>query len=246
MTYENLIYEAKDGIARITLNRPAAMNTFTFGVLVELQSALRRAEEDEAVRVVVLTGAGRAFSAGVDLNALKDPSTDRKKFSEVAREALGTIQSMGKAVIAMVNGYCLTGAMELAMACDLIIASEDAKFGDTHARWGLVTRWGGSQRLPRAVGLLKAKELAFTAELITGKEAEHIGLVNRAVPADKLEEATRELAEKIMANSPGSIAAYKHLFNRGAMRTLEEGLELESQFVVKGVEERLDSFGKKA
>ena len=184
MTYENLIYEGKDGIARITFNRPAAMNTFTFGVLVELQSALRRAEEDEAVRVVVLTGAGRAFSAGVDLNALKDPSTDRKKFSEAAKEALRDHTVHGE------GGH---------RHGERLLPDRGNGIGDglrPYYRLGGCQVWryarplgtcyplGRKPALPRAVGLLKAKELAFTAEVITGKEAERIGLVNRVVPAE--------------------------------------------------------------
>ena len=247
MAYETLIYEKREGILKITINRPQVMNALSPAVIQELKAALQEAEEDDNVGVVVLTGAGRAFSAGVDLTALKDPKFDRKQLRIMARDVIDTMQTIPKVVIAMVNGYCLTGALELVLGCDLIIASEEARFGDTHARWGLRPSWGGSQRLPRAIGVLKAKELAFTADMITGQEAERIGLVNRAVPAEKLEETVQELAQKILSNSRGSIAAYKYLFHRGMKGTLEDGLamELESEFEIRDAGERMKKFGKK-
>jgi len=147
----------------------------------------------------------------------------------------------------MVNGFCITGAMEIVLGCDLVVAAEEAKFGDTHARWGLRPTWGMSQRLPRAVGMLKAKELSFTADLITGKQAQELGLVNMAVPLDKLEETVQELVKKITLNSMASLAAYKHLYNHGLDETLKKGLELEarSEFDIMDTEERLAKFRKK-
>lgn len=247
MPYENLIYEKSGGIGKITLNRPAAMNALSPALLVELRAALQEAENDADVGVVVLTGAGRAFSAGVDIKGLRDPKTDRLQIRNIAQSIIDAMESMRKVVIGMVNGYCLTGALELVQGCDLIIASEEAKFGDTHARWGLIARWGGSQRLPRLVGVRKAKEMCFTAEMITAAEAERIGLVNRVVPADKLEDTVNEMAKKILSNSPDSIAAYKYLINRGMKGTLEQGLQLEveSNFVIRDAQERMSKFGKK-
>lgn len=164
-----------------------------------------------------------------------------------ARDLIDTIQNVPKVVIAMVNGFCFTGALEIALGCDLIIASEEAKLGDTHARWGLRPTWGMSQRLPRTIGILKAKELSFTADMISGREAERIGLVNMAVTADKLEETVQELIKKITANSMESLAAYKYLYNRGMKDTLKKGLELEaeSEFDIRDTEERLAKFRKK-
>jgi len=147
----------------------------------------------------------------------------------------------------MVNGYCLTGGLEIALSCDLIIAAEEAKLGDTHARWGVVPTWGMSQRLPRLLGIFRAKELSFTAEMVTAKEAAQIGLVNSAVPAEKLVETVQELAKKIMDNSLDTVAVIKHLYNQGMKGTLEEGLELEaaSKFVIKDSGEKLKKFGKR-
>jgi len=251
MAYENLIYEKKDGAAWITINRPSVMNAITPKLLAEMKAAVLDAGKDSDVKVIVLTGAGRAFSAGVDLVALGDRKLDRGKVGPIlddpARELIKTIQDIPKVVIAMVNGFCITGAMEIVLGCDLIVAAEEAKFGDTHARWGLRPTWGMSQRLPRAVGMLKAKELSFTADLITGKEAQQLGLVNIAVPLDKLEETVQELIKKITVNSEASLAAYKYLYNQGARDTLKKGLELEarSEFDITDTEDRLAKFRKK-
>ena len=251
MAYENLIYEKKDGVAKITINRPSVMNALTPTLLSEMKAAVLEAGKDSEVKVIVLTGAGRAFSAGVDLIALGDRKLERGNVGPIlddpARDLIQTIQDVPKVVIAMVNGFCITGAMEIVLGCDLVIAAEEAKFGDTHARWGLRPTWGMSQRLPRAVGMLKAKELSFTADLITGKEAQQLGLVNMAVPADKLEEVVQELIKKLMANSMVSLAAYKYLYNQGNIDTLKNGLELEakSEFDIKDTEERLAKFRKK-
>ncbi len=251
MVYENIIYQKENSIAKITINRPKVMNALNPVVLSEIKAAIEEAGEDSEVGVIVLTGAGRAFSAGVDLKSLEDSKLERGSvgpiLDEPGRDLINTIQTVPKAVIAMVNGYCFTGALEIVLSCDLIIASEEAKLGDTHTRWGIRPSWGMSQRLPRIVGILKAKELSFTADMITAQEAERIGLVNMAVPAEKLEETVQGLAKKIMTNSPETIAAYKYLYNHGMKETLGKGLELEanSKFVIRDTEERLKEFRKK-
>ncbi|MFC1982324.1 enoyl-CoA hydratase/isomerase family protein [Chloroflexota bacterium] len=251
MAYKNIIYRKESGIAKITINRPEVMNALSRDTLLEIKSAVEDAGQDDGVGVVVLTGTGRAFSAGVDLSSLGNPKLERGRIGAMmdkpATDLINTIQTMPKVVIAMVNGYCITGALELILGCDLIIASKEAKFADTHASRGIRPSWGMSQRLPRAIGVMKAKELAFTADMITGQEAERIGLVNMAVPAEKLEETVHELARKIMANSPEAIAAMKYLYNNGMKDTLERGLELEakSEFIISDTEERLRKFLKK-
>jgi enoyl-CoA hydratase len=251
MAYENMLYEKRDGVARITINRPNVMNAITPGLLSEMKSAVLEAGKDDEVRVIVLTGAGRAFSAGVDLIALGDRKLERGKVGPIlddpARALIEAIQNVPKVVIAMVNGFCITGAMEIVLGCDLIVAAEEAKFGDTHARWGLRPTWGMSQRLPRAVGMLKAKEMSFTADLITGRQAQELGLVNMAVPLDKLEETMQELIRRITVNSMASLAAYKKLYNQGLNETLKNGLEFEAknEFDITDTEERLAKFRKK-
>lgn len=250
MPYETIIYQEEAGIGRITFNRPEAMNAITPTMLKELKDAVREAGNDSKVRIIVLTGAGKAFCAGVDLKSLGDRKLERGKVGDIldipARNLINAIRSVPKVVIALVNGFCFTGAMEIMLACDLVIASEDAKIGDTHAKWGLRPTWGMSARLPRRVGFLKARELSFTADATPAKEAERIGLINQAVPADKLEEALQTMAKKIMANSPQSIEAYKLLYNKTESMTLDQSLELEygSEFEITDTEQRLGGFKK--
>jgi len=251
MAYENVQYQKDGGVARITIDRPDVMNALNPAALLEIKAAMEDAGEDDDIGVVVLTGAGRAFSTGVDLIALGDRKLERGRVGPIlddpAGELIATIQALPKVAIAMVNGYCLTGALEIVLACDLIIASEQAKFGDTHVRWGFRPSWGMSQRLPRLIGILKAKELSFTADMITAQEAERIGLANMVVPAEELEETVQKLAEKIMGNSRETVAAIKYLYNQGMSDTLEKGLELEaeSEFEINDTEERLKGFRKK-
>jgi len=249
MNYESIILEKEQNIARITLNRPEALNALNDKVFLEILAALEDIGKDDSMGVVVIKGAGRAFSAGHDIKEIRTRDTGAVSgmdTSSIALQAIEAIEKLPKPVIAMVHGYCLTGSLELAMGCDVIIASEDATFGDTHAKWGLRPTWGGSQRLPRAIGAMKAKELAFTADMLSAQEAERIGLINKVVPAEKLEEATKELAEKMLSNSRGSIAAYKYLIDQGMKSDLATGLKLEAEAIItiEETQERLQSFGR--
>ena len=250
MSYETLITQKESGIGKIIMNRPEAMNAITPNMLKELEAAVLEAGRDSDVKIIVLTGAGKAFCAGVDLKSLGDREIVGGKVGDIldvpARELINAIRTAPKVVIALVNGFCFTGAMEIMLGCDLVIAAEEAKIGDTHAKWGLRPTWGMSARLPRRVGFLKAKELSFTADTITGKEAERIGLVNTAVPLDKLEEALQAIAKKIMANSPQSIVAYKHLYNTNESMPLDKSLMLEfsSEFDIADSGRRLAGFRK--
>lgn len=250
MAYESITYHVSAGIGRITFNRPQVMNALTPAMLKEIKNAVLEAGKDHDVKVIVLTGAGRAFCAGVDLKAMGDAKLVNGKVGDFldvpARELIVTIRSVPKVVINLINGFCFTGALEIMLACDIVIASEDAKIGDTHAKWGLRPTWGMSARLPRRVGYLKAKELSFTAEAISAGEAERIGLINLAVPGDKLEEALQTMAKKIMGNSAQSIAAYKKLYNANENMTLDKSLELEfvSDFEITDSLDRLMKFVK--
>jgi len=250
MAYETITYHVSGGIGRITFNRPQVMNALTPAMLKELKAAVLEAGKDSEVKIIVLTGAGRAFCAGVDLKAMGDAKLVNGKVGDFldvpARELIVTIRSVPRAVIGLVNGFCFTGGLEIMLACDIVIAAEDAKIGDTHAKWGLRPTWGMSARLPRRVGYLKAKELSFTAEAITAGEAERIGLINLAVPGDKLEEALQNMAKKIMGNSAQSIAAYKKLYNANENMTLDKSLDLEfgSDFEITDSLDRLMKFIK--
>ncbi len=225
--------EQADGIATIALNRPQRLNALTVGLLRRLHEALQEIAAGDAVRVVVLTGTGKAFSAGVDLQALAESGIDLaagdvgSELNEAARAAIGLLGRMPQATIAKVNGFCFTGALELMLGCDMAIAAAEAKLGDTHAMLGIRPTWGMTQRLPRAVGMARAKELSFTARHFTGTEAAAMGLVLEAVPAAELDARVDGLARAIAANSAGAIAAYKDLYRKAANSGLEEGLAYE-------------------
>lgn len=248
MSFTTVLTNSHNGVATITLHRPEALNAITTTMLAELEQALEDAAKDETIGVVVLTGTGRAFSAGVDLKALGNRSLEKggigPMLDDPARAVITTIQTIPKVVIAKVNGYCFTGALEIALACDLMIVAEEAKFGDTHAKWGLRPTWGMSARLPQAVGLRKARELSFTAETFTGRDAATWGLANSAVPLAELDHTVQTLAEKILANSQGSLAAYKTLYNQGIGRTVEDALAFEqsSVFSISDTSERIAKF----
>ncbi len=222
MTYSKIILEKKNAIAKITLNRPEVLNAMDNELLAELATAFDEVEKDDSVKVIILTGAGRTFSAGMDI---KNILAGTAKSGGTIFEALG---DLSKPVIVAVHGYCFTGAFELIMCADIIIASEDAVFSDTHARFGIIPGGGQTQRLPRQIGLQKAKELLFTSDRISASEAERIGIVNKVVPPEKLEDAALEMAEKILKNDPKTLRVIKSLINKGIMVDLETGLKMEA------------------
>lgn len=247
MSYSCILVDKSEGICTITLNRPAVLNALNADLLRELRDALRETDGDADVGAVILTGAGRAFSAGVDLKFLSgegQTGISHDDFTALARETLATIEGLSKPVIAAVSGYAVTGAMELVLICDLIVASEEAKFGDTHAKFGMTPHWGASQRLPRLVGAMKARELLFTSELITAREAERIGLVNQVVPSGTVLKAARQLAANIVANSRTAVMVLKRLVNDGLKVEMKEGLTLEDTLTepIPDRLERLQSF----
>jgi enoyl-CoA hydratase/carnithine racemase len=235
MEYQDIIVEVKEAIAIITLNRPASLNALTPLMITELKHALKDIATQKDLKVVIVKGAGRAFSAGVDLKALNEGIEGGQfKASDILQDGndiAHILNTMPQSSIVLVHGHCYTGATELMMFFDMILASEDAKIGDTHTKWGILPKWGMTQRLPKLVGILKAKELSFTAKAITGKEAERIGLVNRAVPLEKLEETAFELANDILQNSAQTVAAMKYLYNEGFSKSLDEGLAIEQAFL---------------
>ena len=237
MEYQDIIIEQQGAITIITLNRPASLNALTPLMIRELKNALKIISADNNCKVLILKGSGRAFSAGVDLKAMNESLVGGQFTSyeiiQEGNEIAQLLRAMPQPAIVQVHGHCYTGATELMMFFDLIVASEDAKIGDTHAKWGIMPTWGMTQRLPRLVGIMKAKELSFTCKPITGKEAERIGLVNRAVPLEELDKTVLELANEILQNSAQTIAALKHLYNEGIHTTLEEGLKIETDYKVQ-------------
>ncbi|MEO0576006.1 MAG: enoyl-CoA hydratase/isomerase family protein [Pseudomonadota bacterium] len=248
MTNETLLSDVVDGVATITLNRPDALNALTPQMLEALADAMQAVATDTAVRVVVLTGAGRAFSAGVDLKALGGRPIVNGKVGDIldvpARRALAAMTTMPKPVIAKVNGHCFTGALELVLGCDLIYASDKAKCGDTHAKWGVRPTWGMSQRMPRQAGIAVAKELALTARTFSGAEGVAWGLFNAVLAPDALDAHVQHVIASIIDNSPDVIAAYKDLWQRSADVPLVDGLNVEatSEYDIHDTADRLKGF----
>jgi len=242
--------DVADGVATVTLNRPDKLNAITRAMLKEAAKAIAAAGKDKSVGVIVLTGAGRAFSAGVDLTELGGRLLEKggvgDYLDEPARDLIREIQTVSKPVIAKINGHCYTGALELVLACDLVVCAEEAKLGDTHTKWGLRPSWGMSARLPAAVGYRRARELSFTARTFTGADAATWGLANRAVPAAELDAAVRQLADAMLQNSREAIAAYKALYNKGARRDEKKSIayEEETAFEIKDTNDRLAQFKK--
>jgi enoyl-CoA hydratase/carnithine racemase len=198
--------------------------------------------------VVVLTGEGRAFSSGVDLKSLDGAPLPGGAVGDLldvpARAVVELLTTMPQLAIAKVNGHCFTGALELALACDLLVAADEATFGDTHAKWGLRPTWGMSQRLPRLVGVARARELSYTARTFSGVEAAAWGLATTSVPRDQLDGAVAALVEQLLRNSPGSLAAYKDLYRAALDHDLAAGLahEAATAYAIDDTEARISSF----
>ncbi len=246
--YTEISLERDGAVATITLRRSTALNAITPTMLGELNAAVDAVVADPAIVALILTGEGRAFSAGVDLKALGERSLDGGKVGDIldvpARRLCGLLSSAPVVTIAKVNGFCFTGALELALACDLIVCAEEATFGDTHAKWGLRPTWGMSARLPRAVGAVRARELSYTARNFSGVEAAAWGLAVRAVPRAELDETVATLAAQIGANSRDALAAYKDLYGATAGVPLADALAYEAatDFAIGDTEDRLAGF----
>lgn len=246
-----LLADLSDSIVTLTLNRPDALNAIRPEMLTELSRLLRQADEDSSVAAIVLQGAGRAFSAGVDLKVLQgiDPQAGKigDLFDVPAKEVRLAIRQIGKPVIAKVHGFCFTGALEIALHCDLIYTTATTKFGDTHAKFGLRPTWGMSQTLSQAVGIRRAKELSFTARTFFGSDAFQWGLVNEAVEDQAaLDAIVAERAGAISANSQGSVAAFKDLYRLAQQgRSFDDALDEETNRTYAAIQdtaERLAGF----
>jgi len=231
MEFKNTLYEKGEGIATITINRPEVLNALNEETINEILIRLEDAKNDENIRVIVITGAGdRAFSAGLDLKMIKAASSVRAtELSRIGQHLCDYIEALVKPVIAAINGYALGGGNELAMACDIQIASENAQIGHTEINVGLIPGWGGTQRLPRFVGKGIAKEMIFTGKRIDAKTAERLGLVNAVVPADQLKAKVKELALELAGKPPIAIKLSKALINNSTETHLNVGLLQEAE-----------------
>ena len=233
MEFKYTLCEKRDGIATITINRPATLNALNEETFLEILSRLEDAEKDENVKVIVFTGAGeKAFCVGLDLKTMKSITTiDAWETTRRGHKLTLAIEELGKPVIAAINGYALGGGLELAMACDIRIASEKARVGQPEVNVGLIPGLGGTQRLPRLVGKGIAKELVFTGKMIDAKTAERIGLINMIVPPEKLKSAVEELAKEIMSKPPIAIKLAKELINNSIETDQRIGLIHEAEAV---------------
>jgi enoyl-CoA hydratase len=228
--FQNIKLEKKNQIAYITIDRPKVLNALNMATMQEIKQAFADAKQDVDVRVVILTGAGeKAFVAGADIGELSQHTpVSAKEYTHQGQAILDAIENLGKPVIACINGFALGGGCELAMACTLRLASENAKLGQPEEKLGLIPGYGGTQRLPRLVGKGVAMQLVLTGEMISAQEAHRIGLVNEVVPAGELIARAEAIAAKIIANAPLAIQYAIEAVNHGLDLTLADGLFLEA------------------
>jgi enoyl-CoA hydratase len=225
-----LIEKSEAGYAVLTLNRPRSLNAWSMELLKRFSEALRGLRDDPSIRVLILTGAGRAFCAGLDVKELRaDPQALFAQIRE--HHPVSALEAFQGPVIAAINGDAVTGGFEISLVCDMRVVSETARFADTHTRIGLLPGWGISQRLSRLVGVAKAKEIALTGMFVTAQQAASIGLANRVVPPGQLMEEARRLACVMLGGVPEVLAAYRALIDDGYALSLAEGLRLERERV---------------
>jgi len=228
-----LIEKSPEGYAVVTLNRPTAMNALSRGLRQELADAIDALEADPDVRVLILTGAGRAFTAGLDLKELGvkgfsgDPAGQSMQEAVQVGDPVRAIGRFSGPVIGAINGVAITGGFELALACDVLLASSEARFADTHARVGVMPGWGLSQKLSRLIGISRAKELSLTGNFLGAEQALAWGLVNRVVPPSQLMTQARALACDMLSVLPHMLIAYKQVIDQGYATTFTEGMAIE-------------------
>lgn len=231
MDFANLLYENQDGIALITMNRPKALNALNQETLDELNQLADMLAKDSSVQVVILTGSGeKAFVAGADIAQMQSMSAmEGRNFGKLGQAVFNKLENLPQPVIAAVNGFALGGGCELAMACDIRIASEKAKFGQPEVTLGITPGFAGTQRLPRLVGKGRAKQLLYTADVIDAQEAYRIGLVNVVVSAEELMTTARAMAQKIQSRAAVAVQLCKAAVNEGLDTDLETGTAYEAE-----------------
>ena len=227
---ETILLNVEGHVATITINRPKALNALSTQVLTELNEALNEVDANKDVYALVITGAGeKSFVAGADIAEMKDlDAKGGEEFGLLGNRVFRRIENLDKPVIAAISGFALGGGCELAMACDIRIASEKAKFAQPEAGLGITPGFGGTQRLPRIVGLGKAKEMIYTCAMIKADEALRIGLVNKVVPLENLMEEARKMASVICANAPIAVKYCKDAINRGMQVDIDKAIEIEA------------------
>ena len=230
MELQNVLYEKREQIAYVTINRPKTLNALNCDVLNELIYIIKDINADSDVRVVILTGADRSFVAGADISQMQKLTTEEgREMTRLGQECMSLIEKTTKPVIAAVNGFALGGGCELAMSCDFIIASEKAKFSQPEVNLGIIPGFGGTQRLPRLIGKNMAKYLIMTGEMLNAQQAYEIGIVQKVVPADKLLDTATEIAHTIIEKAPIAIRMAKLAVNNGINMDLTSAIEYEAE-----------------
>jgi len=230
MNFENILFEKKNSIAYVTVNRPKVLNALNMATMEELRSAFHEIKNDASVRVAIMTGSGeKAFIAGADISELaKHNAVSAKEYTHRGQSVLNLIENLGKPVIACINGFALGGGCEIAMACTMRLASENAKLGQPEVKLGIIPGYGGTQRLPRLVGKGVAMQLLLAGEMISAQEAHRIGLVNEVTAPAELIPRAEAIAQKIIANGPLAVQYTMEAVNKGAETTLAGGLYIEA------------------
>ena len=230
----DVILSKQGPVAYVTINREKAYNALNSAIMERVEQIFLELERDEAVMVVVITGAGpKAFVAGADVGEIKEAGKKRADLIKKGQEVFSKIRNSGMVVIAAVNGYALGGGCELALSCDIRIASENAKFGLTEVKLGLMPGYGGTQLLPRSIGIGAAKYLIFSGEMITAEEAYRLGLVEKVCSSETLMEEVDELAKKISSNGHFAVRACKRAINLGTQLSIDDALKLELEIYDK-------------
>lgn len=231
MEYKNILYVIENGIAIVKINRPKALNALNAETVRELNNLMQDISVDKTVKVVVITGEGdKSFVAGADIKEMSTKNAvEGRAFGQIGQDAFTFIENMSQPVIAAVNGFCLGGGCELACACDIRYASDNAKFGQPEVTLGITPGFGGTQRLPRVIAKGPAKEILYTGQLIDAQEALRLGLVNKVLPQEELMDAVLKLANKIAKNAPIAVQLTKAAVNRGINCDVITGIAYEAE-----------------
>jgi len=249
---ENINYIVKGPLAEVTINRPQALNALNYETLKEMETLFKELAENSEIRVVIITGQGeKAFVAGADISQMRDMNAiEGRKFARLGQKVFSLIENMPQVVIAAINGFALGGGCELAMACDIRLASSKAKFGQPEVNLGITPGFAGTQRLPRLVGKAIAKVLIFTGDMIDAYEAYRIGLVNKIYEPEALKEKAREMAAKIISRGPCAVSLAKAAINNGLNMDDESAYCYEAEvfglcFATKDQQEGMSAFLQK-
>ena len=246
MEYKNIIFEKKDGIGYVTMNRPKALNALNTEVLTELDDVFRAIDKDDEVQVAIVTGEGRSFIAGADIAQMSELNgTEGRDMTIQGQLAMELIETINKPVIAAVNGFALGGGCEISMACDIRIASENAIFGQPECGLGIIPGFGGTQRLARLVGMGRAKEMIFTCDNVDANEAYRIGLVNKVVAKEELMPTAKAMAAKIISKGSYAVSVAKAAINNGYDMDIKNAVEMEANLfgVVNDTHDKKEGMG---